>query len=650
MFNLQNLQNVQNLAGGANGAVAVLPTAGLLQWLFNSANTDTQAVDKQGLRSGTVFAGRVYDFDGVDDYVDLPDLSITRTSDYSVAFWMIPGKVANGGIFQHANSTSDRNGLVFASSKLAGGSYNGTTYDGCRSDSILSIGTRYHVVYVRDNTNGDKIYINGADDTAVSGVSTSLGSTEKAIGYTTNGSFYYDGKLWGFRIYDSALTASDALDLYNGTEVAASFTALYKMDEGDGTTAFDSSGNANHGTITNATLSTFHTTDTEVEYSWLNQVGYTESDASTYYLNDDDTGLIPSGVLIPRDESNTTKCAAYLSGGAQADLDQVGLVNLNADFVESNCGDFDGTDDYGDVGGNVNFTGAFDFRVQFNADDLSGTPAFFGGSGADNVIINASGTIRTRIDNTYYDISGITISTGTDYKLRVVRDASDNLTYHVNDVEYNTIASASGTFTFRYIGSRDGTSQFFDGCLWDLRLQGEFVTTRHYPMAEGNGTVLYDAGTAADHATLTNITESTFWGNSQDVYHYNIVNGFEHYDDDATGLVVIRVPYTSAGGQITPTISGYTKNTNNPAGAWHNDAETKLQMSAVAPSLKDAAFWYTGATREKRGYSDIVANYASGDVTFADVSVTNKKKNLVTYDSVQSGSTLDKIKKFLNIS
>ena len=72
--------------------------------------------------------------------------------------------------------------------------------------------------------------------------------------------------------------------------------SLYKCDENAGTTAYDSSGNGNHGAIQNATLSSFHA-EQDV-YSYQNQVGYTEGDGSN--------GAVV-GVFIPRDESDIAK-------------------------------------------------------------------------------------------------------------------------------------------------------------------------------------------------------------------------------------------------------------------------------------------------------------------------------------------------------
>lgn len=505
----------------------VLPTLGLIQWLFKEPNTSTQAVDKQGTRSGTVFAGRAYDFDGTDDYISHP--TVTLSGDFTITINLKLDALTSTRTVSYFNSANSIKVLNTGAIRFEVNNNVITSSTG----AILAT-TAQEIVISRTGSSVDI----SVDGTSVGSGTESGDFKASLIGYNGTGE-YMDGKLFSLQL---------------------SSELQYNCEEGDGTTAFDSSGNENHGTITNATLSTFHTTDAGMGYSWLNQVGFTESDGSTYYLNNDNTGLIPSGVLIPRDESNPTKCAAYLSGGTQADLDQVGLVKLNANFVESNCGTLDGANDY----------------AQFNY-DLTGLS-----------ITSYEGTATPTIDTVN---DRITLTAGTFYNL-VLSDGNE------------------------------------------------------FPICEGGGTKSECVTDDSKHITWANITEASFWGDTQDTFHYNITKGCSIITHATNPTKYI--PYQSDG---TPThyttAIGETK-TEAPAGAWHNDAETKLKMSVVAPSLKDAAFWYSSGTPQARGYSDIVKNYASANVTFADISVTNQKKNLVTYDSAQSGSALSDIEEFLN--
>lgn len=123
-------------------------------------------------------------------------------------------------------------------------------------------------------------------------------------------------------------------------------------DEGSGTTCFDRSGNGNNGTITAASIGDFHDATTNDVYSAQNELGYLLSDGSTYYANNNDTGLIDSGVFIPRDDATPTKATAYLAGGTQADLGFSGEVPHHAP-LGSPAITLDGTSDYLTAGARV---------------------------------------------------------------------------------------------------------------------------------------------------------------------------------------------------------------------------------------------------------------------------------------------------------
>jgi hypothetical protein len=144
-----------------------------------------------------------------------------------------------------------------------------------------SLSTWYHVVGVRDGSI-IKIYVNGAQGatTAAIGTITNMDSDSWSIGRDgdSNGR-YWDGQIDEAKIYNFALTDDQIRLLYNGS-YAASFGALstasssatinssarsycppgdtgtcnppvaeWKLDEKTGSTAYDTSGNGNTGTI-----------------------------------------------------------------------------------------------------------------------------------------------------------------------------------------------------------------------------------------------------------------------------------------------------------------------------------------------------------------------------------------------------------------
>jgi len=122
--------------------------------------------------------------------------------------------------------------------------------------------TLTHLTFVRVGT-GATLYINGVF------YSTGTGSLQSTLD-TPNGAFaignrigvanYWNGLVSNFKVFSGALTAAQVADLYNNPEkvvpTGVDNTALklwLPMQEGAGTTAYDGSGNGNHGTISGAT-------------------------------------------------------------------------------------------------------------------------------------------------------------------------------------------------------------------------------------------------------------------------------------------------------------------------------------------------------------------------------------------------------------
>jgi hypothetical protein len=60
---------------------------------------------------------------------------------------------------------------------------------------------------------------------------------------------YYKGVVSEVCIYDRELSEAEIKALYNGQDVTGNLRGYWKLDEGSGNTAYDSSGNDNHGSI-----------------------------------------------------------------------------------------------------------------------------------------------------------------------------------------------------------------------------------------------------------------------------------------------------------------------------------------------------------------------------------------------------------------
>ena len=217
-----------------------------------------------GTRSGDVFKGRCYSFDGSNDYVEL-DNSIVLSGAFDIEF---TAKIETTGGHLFSHDTSDR---IWTSSSAINIRYSSATTRVINHTWDTSTFHEYKIS--RDSDGNTTLYVDGSSV----GVDTSGDTGEmilRLIGgkdFTTSLGFF-NGQMYNVKITDNS-GGSQSLKYWG------------KFDEGKGSTAFDSSGNQNHGTITNATLSTFHTTDAGVKYSWQNQVGYSNTSYNAEPVN-----------------------------------------------------------------------------------------------------------------------------------------------------------------------------------------------------------------------------------------------------------------------------------------------------------------------------------------------------------------------------
>jgi hypothetical protein len=207
-------------------------------WKFDE-DTGTIAYDSAGDNDGQLIGGPVWtnghiegglSFDGVNDYVDVPDNPSLRFSQYSsftFALWVNPMSYSYIGIFckmrtggQHnifgyyIRQNGDTNAFDFVTER-SGYSY---VLISTPNNSITS-GNWYHVVCVYDNANM-KIYLNGQlkdTDTFTGGTGTSTPDKNLAIGARSFDSTidgFFTGTLDDIRVYNRALNDEEIWQLY----------------------------------------------------------------------------------------------------------------------------------------------------------------------------------------------------------------------------------------------------------------------------------------------------------------------------------------------------------------------------------------------------------------------------------------------------
>lgn len=503
-----------------------------VQRLKELTSDKTQFEDSMGDSDRDVQRGRCYLGDGVDSHVIAPQVLKNTTSYLEVEFmFRAPTSLIEEGVLmsQYVPDTGRRGFRINYRTSTDGWEFfcsgNGVSFNGTISTlTNVTADTNWHIYKIIFDAGQISFY---KDDVFLE----TLSNSQNAI-FGANETFkilrYHDGDIRYIgvcAIYDVKLSDNNGL------------LAWYKCDEQAGAVAYDSSGNENHGTITNATLSTFHST--QDEYSFQNEVGYTEG-----------TGAL-DGVFIPRDESNQE---FDVLGN---DLQHSGRVKYNADLVKSNCVKGDGTDDYVIFG-----NGDFD-----NKATLSIGCKFFTGdrstyneldtvfaNGFERITIRGGTTsdtlgyhIRTDGNNAIapYDVS----SWGDDeiHSAMIVYDGS-SIKLYIDGLEAaSTTDNVSGLTdcpgSTYLLTSRNFTNRHSKRKVWDFVATDRVLTPEEIlawnngtkltgllydvPCSEGKGTTIYDVSGNGNHGTATNVTEATFW-TTQDDYHYNLANGFSN--------------------------------------------------------------------------------------------------------------------------
>jgi len=195
---------------------------------------DNTTNDSIGSNNGTLINGSTYgsgkinnsfQFDGVDDYVDLGLNKFNLVGDFSISLWV--KRITDGGIqniFCNYNYTGVFFGfqLVFFGNNCIFQHYNGGGNTLGRVDSntiLLNVFT--HIVVTRVNGSNTKIYTNGVlsqtNNTSINPVyhSTTNNST---LGTQKNGSipyYFLNGCIDELSVWEKTLTADDVTSLYN---------------------------------------------------------------------------------------------------------------------------------------------------------------------------------------------------------------------------------------------------------------------------------------------------------------------------------------------------------------------------------------------------------------------------------------------------
>ena len=199
--------------------------------------------------------GGALQFDGVDDCIELGVTNnLWVSNDFTIEAWIYFKDASSQRIFY-----GFRGHRVFFSvyptlpSIRLGYIDEDDVWRGITGIKTLSQDTWYHVVAVKSSTTGAKLYVNGeldkSDSNLTKGAKLWVNTAVIGCGYGSGTApdyyYFFDGLIDELRVYKRVLSAEEIRYHYNrGGPILH-----WKFDEGSGTTTYDSSGNAYHGTL-----------------------------------------------------------------------------------------------------------------------------------------------------------------------------------------------------------------------------------------------------------------------------------------------------------------------------------------------------------------------------------------------------------------
>lgn len=203
--------------------------------------------------------GTALTFDGSASKVAMSGTLLGPFSQQTISAWV---KVVYTGTNDHffvsrPAATSDQFGMDNTSKNKLDYEINiGGVAKVVKSLTVIEYEKWYHIVGVYDGTQM-MLYINGVLDNTTASVTGSLANTGTSWEIGSRGATKYQGKLDEVCIWNVGLSATQIANLYyDGIIPTTGLVAKYLLNEGSGTTATDSSGNAYNGTITSATYTT----------------------------------------------------------------------------------------------------------------------------------------------------------------------------------------------------------------------------------------------------------------------------------------------------------------------------------------------------------------------------------------------------------
>lgn len=362
--------NNNTISGGiySNGTISAANNSQIVgnTWVAGLVDPPTELAFES--TNGTSF-GNGLQFDGSEDYVAInnnSDYDFGNSENFSIALWfrtdeVNPSETTTLVAKKENTSDSSQGYLIYLDDDSEEVRFRISDGDGSnlftiRSNTSINNTTEwFHAVFVYDDSSesASKLYINGVDDNAtnqtsgnfndIGDLSNSLDlvfGAESDVSYSSTG-HHFDGQIDEVYIYDKALTAQEALDIYNDNATTSNLIGHWGFEEGAGQTTIDTSPKGN-----NAILGPTTSSENE-DPTWSNgaeqtgdsfQFGYTSnlSDIAQSFIAPTSEALNEIDVRLKKTGSPsnlTLRVVEDDSGGPGKNSDQVTSGTLESSWV-----------------------------------------------------------------------------------------------------------------------------------------------------------------------------------------------------------------------------------------------------------------------------------------------------------------------------
>lgn len=390
--------------------------------------------------------------DGVNDELNSTSTNLDLTGEITTQAWVKITDVTNASDPEILNKSNNNAGYAleigFSSRNPKFRIGNGTAYSVLSGTSVLQNNVWYFITGTLSSGGVQKIYVNGRQENST----TITGSLAAAVGQTfrlgvRGAGTYLNGAIDEAKIYNYARTpAQIAWDFNKGKPIG-----WWKLDECQGTTINDSSGNGYSGTLT---------------------IGATGT--------------------------NTSAGTCTGSAGEAWKDGQIGRYNSGLDV--------DGTDDNGSIAGLSSFSfNSFTTSAWVKPSSGATSRIFSQQSGATVWLMGVSGSqlsYNGSDDGGLITMGPDIVSDGQWHHVAITRDTTNTLiTFYVDGKNVGTTASGPNSYViaaalslFRHAGS---DTQYYTGQVDDLRIYNYPLTSTQIKQVYNNGAISFAPATGS---------------------------------------------------------------------------------------------------------------------------------------------------------